>query len=70
MKERIDQIIQEAQKFKISTKENLEDFRLKFLVKKGLVNKLFVDFKELSGEENQNDLIQICKWTSTRLFAS
>ena len=51
MKERIDQIIQEAQKFKISTKENLEDFRLKFLVKKGLVNKLFVDFKELSGEE-------------------
>ena len=53
MKERIDQIIQEAQKFKISTKENLEDFRLKFLVKKGLVNKLFVDFKELSGEEKK-----------------
>ncbi|MFT5347522.1 MAG: phenylalanyl-tRNA synthetase alpha chain [Bacteroidia bacterium] len=53
MKERIDQIIQEAQKFKISTKENLEDFRLKFLVKKGLVNKLFVDFKELSGEEKR-----------------
>jgi phenylalanyl-tRNA synthetase alpha chain len=53
MKERIDQIIQEAQKFKISTKENLEDFRLKFLVKKGLVNKLFGDFKELSGEEKK-----------------
>ena len=53
MKERIDQIIQEAQKFKISTKENLEDFRLKFLVKKGLVNKLFVDFKELGGEEKK-----------------
>ena len=53
MKERIDQIIKEAQKFKISTKENLEDFRLKFLVKKGLVNKLFVDFKELSGEEKK-----------------
>jgi phenylalanyl-tRNA synthetase alpha chain len=53
MKERIDQIIQEAQKFKISNKENLEDFRLKFLVKKGLVNKLFGDFKELSGEEKK-----------------
>ena len=53
MKERIDQIIQEAQKFKISTKENLEDFRLKFLVKKGLVNKLFVYFKELSAEEKK-----------------
>ena len=53
MKEGIDQIIQEAQKFKISTKENLEDFRLKFLVKKGLVNKLFVDFKELGGEEKK-----------------
>jgi len=53
MKERIDQIIQEALKFKISTKENLEDFRLKFLVKKGLVNKLFVDFKELDGEEKK-----------------
>jgi phenylalanyl-tRNA synthetase alpha chain len=53
MKERIDQIIQEALKFKISTKENLEEFRLRFLVKKGLVNKLFVDFKELGGEEKK-----------------
>jgi phenylalanyl-tRNA synthetase alpha chain len=53
MKERIDQIIQEALKFKISTKDNLEEFRLKFLVKKGLVNKLFVDFKELGGEEKK-----------------
>jgi phenylalanyl-tRNA synthetase alpha chain len=53
MKERIEQIIQEALKFKISTKDNLEEFRLKFLVKKGLVNKLFVDFKELGGEEKK-----------------
>ena len=53
MKEQIDQIIQEAQNFKIYTKENLDDFKLKFLVKKGLVNKLFVDFKELSAEEKK-----------------
>ena len=53
MKEQIDQIIQEVKKFKIITKENLEDFRLKFLVKKGLVSMLFIDFKKLEGEQKK-----------------
>jgi phenylalanyl-tRNA synthetase alpha chain len=53
MKQRIDQIIQDAEQFAISTKENLEQFRLKFLVKKGLVNEMFQEFKLLSSEEKK-----------------
>ncbi len=51
MKKRIDQIIKESKKINITSKENLESFKLKFLVKKGLVNQLFIDFKKLSAEE-------------------
>ncbi len=50
MKEQIEKIIEEAQKFTITSKEQLEDFRLKFLVKKGLVNELFQEFKKLDGD--------------------
>ncbi|PCJ65935.1 MAG: phenylalanine--tRNA ligase subunit alpha [Bacteroidetes bacterium] len=53
MKEQIESIIQESQKFAITTKEQMEDFRLKFLVKKGLVNQLFQEFKNLDGEEKK-----------------
>ena len=53
MKQKIESLIQESQQFAISTKEQLEDFRLKFLVKKGLVNELFQDFKSLDSEEKK-----------------
>ena len=53
MKERIERLILESQKFTIDTKDQLEDFRLKFLVKKGLVNDLFQEFKSLGSEEKK-----------------
>ena len=53
MKQKIESLIQESQEFAISTKEQLEDFRLKFLVKKGLVNQLFQEFKSLDTEEKK-----------------
>lgn len=53
MKDQIENLIQESKKFKITTKEELENFRLKFLVKKGLVNDLFQEFKSLVGDEKK-----------------
>ena len=53
MKDQIDNLIQQSKKHTITTKEELENFRLKFLVKKGLVNELFQEFKSLVGEEKK-----------------
>ncbi len=53
MKDQIDNLIQESKKFEITTKEELEKFRLKFLVKKGLVNNLFQEFRSLVGDEKK-----------------
>ena len=50
MKEKIEQLLEESKNFAITTNDELESFRLKFLVKKGLVNQLIQDFKELSGD--------------------
>ncbi|MBR9859889.1 phenylalanine--tRNA ligase subunit alpha [bacterium] len=54
MKDRISEIVQEAKSFSINSKEELEAFRLKFLVKKGLVNDLFQEFKSLPPEEKKS----------------
>ena len=53
MREQIDNLIQKSKSFTITTKEDLEKFRLKFLVKKGLVNNLFQEFRLLEGEEKK-----------------
>jgi phenylalanyl-tRNA synthetase alpha chain len=53
MKEKIEQLIQESQNAVINTKDQLETFKLKFLVKKGLVNQLVQEFKDLPGEEKK-----------------
>ena len=53
MKDQINKIISDVEKFAITSKEELEAYKLKFLVKKGLVNQLFVDFKNLTNEEKK-----------------
>ena len=53
MKEQIENLLNESKKCSITTRDQLEAFRLKFLVKKGLVNQLFQDFKNLDGEEKR-----------------
>jgi phenylalanyl-tRNA synthetase alpha chain len=53
MKERLEQLIKESQNAIITSKEQLEAFKLKFLVKKGLVNQLVQEFKNLPGEEKK-----------------
>lgn len=53
MKDQIEEIKTLAKQFKISSQEDLENFRLKFLVKKGMVNELFTIFKTMPGEEKK-----------------
>ena len=53
MRENIDTILQESKTFKIESTDDLENFRLKFLVKKGLVNQIFQEFKSLDSEEKK-----------------
>ncbi len=53
MKEKLNKIHESAQNFIIKSKNDLENFRLKFLVKKGILNTLFQEFKELPSEEKK-----------------
>jgi phenylalanyl-tRNA synthetase alpha chain len=53
MLDKFDQINKKAQEFKISSNKDLEDFRLTFLVKKGLLNQLVQEFKTLSNDQKK-----------------
>lgn len=53
MKEQIAAIRSEATGFDISTAEQLEQYRLRFLSKKGLIGELFEAFRGVSGEEKK-----------------
>jgi phenylalanyl-tRNA synthetase alpha chain len=53
MLEQIALIEQEIEKYALTTPEALEDFRLKFLSKKGIIGQLFTAFSELSPAEKK-----------------
>ena len=53
MKEKIAAIRSEATGFEINTAEQLEQYRLRFLSKKGLIGELFESFRSVSGEEKK-----------------
>jgi phenylalanyl-tRNA synthetase alpha chain len=53
MKDRIEEYLKEVENFKAEGIEKLEEFRLKFLSKKGLVPALFADFKNVAPEERK-----------------
>ena len=53
MLDKINAILEEASKFEIGDAGSLEDFRMRFLVKKGTVTQLFNEFKTLSSEEKK-----------------
>ena len=50
MHERIEELRKEAEKFIANSSEELEEFRIKVLSKKGKLNQLFEDFKSVSPE--------------------
>ena len=54
MKQKVEEFIKEVEEFKTSVVEELEEFRIKFLGKKGLVKDLFNKFKEVPNEQKKN----------------
>jgi phenylalanyl-tRNA synthetase alpha chain len=53
MKEKIDRLIAEIETLKAGNLEEVEQFRLKYLSKKGLVSVLFDDFKNVPSEKKR-----------------
>lgn len=54
MKEKINQLLEEVAQFKADSAGHLEQFRIRFLGRKGLVQDLFDTFKELPGYEKRD----------------
>ena len=54
MEDKIKKDIQEIQDFKSDSIVEIEEFRIKFLGKKGLLNSYFVEFKALDSTEKKN----------------
>ncbi len=50
MKDRIEKLLEEIEEFTASSKEHVEEFRIKILSKKGKVTELFDDFKTVAPE--------------------
>lgn len=50
MKEKIEQLLQEVKSFHADSKEALEQFRITYLSKKGILAGLFADFKQVAPE--------------------
>ncbi|HLW63138.1 MAG TPA: hypothetical protein VKY33_07025, partial [Flavobacterium sp.] len=53
MTERIEKLIKEAEAFVTESKEDLEAYRIKFLSKKGILNELFAEFKNVPNEQKK-----------------
>lgn len=53
MLEKIKEHIAEVEAFQASTKEEIENFRIKYLGKKGLLNEFFAEFKNVAKEEKK-----------------
>lgn len=51
--EKIKQYSQEIEEFNFNSAEDIENFRLKFLVSKGIIKSLFEEFKTVSPEEKR-----------------
>ena len=54
MEDKIKKDIQEIQDFKSDSIAEIEEFRIKFLGKKGLLNSYFVEFKSLDSSQKKN----------------
>lgn len=53
MLQNIDKILEEAKQFKAGNREEIEQFRIKYLGKKGVMTQLFSSFKELPAEHKK-----------------
>lgn len=53
MLEKIKQLKEELEQITVSAKEEVEELRIKFISKKGLLNQLFADFKNVEAEQKK-----------------
>ena len=53
MLQNIDSILEEAQQFKAKSRDEVEQFRIKYLGKKGILADMFREFKELPAEQKK-----------------
>lgn len=53
MKDTIEKLLNEIEKMEIKSKEHLEEFRLKYMAKKGILTSLFDEFKNVAAEEKK-----------------
>ncbi|MFB6257440.1 MAG: phenylalanine--tRNA ligase subunit alpha [Flavobacteriales bacterium] len=53
MKERIQDLLREVEAFEPADAEDLENFRIRFLGKKGVMNELFAQFKEVPNDQKK-----------------
>jgi phenylalanyl-tRNA synthetase alpha chain len=70
MLDKFNQLIEKAKSFKVSSSDDLENFRLTFLVKKGLLNKLIQEFKTLSNDQKKElgKILNITKQTVEEIY--
>ena len=54
MKQKISKIIKEVDSFSFNSLEEVEEFRLKYLGKSGVLNSLFSDFKNIDAKEKKD----------------
>ena len=54
MKDKISQLLEEVRQFNAESIEQLEQFRIRFLGRKGLLQDLFDAFKELPGDQKRD----------------
>ena len=50
---KVQEYIKEVEQYTATTKEEIENFRLKFLSKKGIMNQLFASFKDVPADEKK-----------------
>ncbi len=53
MDHNIDKLLKEAREFKAETREEIENFRIKYLGKKGVLSDLFSSFKQVPAEQKK-----------------
>ncbi len=53
MIDKIKEYIEEVDRFKAKTKEDVETFRIKFSGKKGLINEFFAEFRNVASDQKK-----------------
>ena len=53
MKQKIKKLSNEVNAFKFESSDDVENFRIKYLSKKGLINSCFDDFKSVSPKDKK-----------------